>query len=194
MTAVDLTLLQAELEAASVAVPNGLTALEGTLETVMMYDQGMGVVSLPPEADPVVAAHVAPPLVTAYSGSVEVGRLLRTTDDQPHEIYRFPCDQHRRYRANLLIDGIDAGSFASKVMEGRFVWKRLTANAIMVGSGGGIAVISDLHDTAAASWLPNCLPSGTDVVFTVTGAAGRTIDWKLEGRIDIFAPGGLDAP
>ena len=57
----------------------------------------------------------------------------------------------------------------------------------------GITVVSDIHDTAAASWVPNALPSGTDIVFTVQGAAGRTIDWLLVGRVGGYAPAGRAA-
>lgn len=189
---IDLDLLSQELAAAAVTV-NGLgmnqTATPGESE-LYTYDAAGSAAELPPAAVPVVDAHVAPPPMIDYSGSIPVAVRLRTTDDQPHEIYRLTCETRRRYRANLIIDGIDATSFDSKVMEGRFVWKRVTGNVLMVGAGGGIAVISDLHDAATASWLPNCLPSGTAVVFTVKGALGRTIDWKLEGAVDVFAPDG----
>jgi hypothetical protein len=59
MTAVDLQLLTAELEAGGVPVPNGLTTPDGTLESVMMYDPQMEPAPLPPEAAPILAAHDA---------------------------------------------------------------------------------------------------------------------------------------
>lgn len=145
------------------------------------------------EVDAVVEAHVPqpiPPPITEFLRSVLVDAQIRTTDDQPHEVFRFPTEQLRRYRADLIINGIDAGNFVSKVMEGRFVWKRTTgANALMVG----ITVVSDIGDPAAAAWAPNALPQGADIVFTVKGAAGRTIDWLLTGTVDVYAPGGLTA-
>lgn len=182
---VDLVLLGTELITAG--VPHaGLPLVD---DRVYTYDSAGVRADLEPlaGAQAVVDAHVAPKQLIEFAGSTAVHAIVRTTDAAPLEVFRFPCDQRRLYQANLSIMGIDAGNFACKAMEGRFVWKRITANAIMTG----ITVVSDLHDTAAASWAPNALPSGTDVVFTVVGAAGRTIDWLLVGEIGMYAPAGL---
>jgi hypothetical protein len=61
MTAVDLNLLAKELTAAGVPF-NGLTAEDNLLENVMTYNDDPVVqtfIPLPPEADPVLAAHDA---------------------------------------------------------------------------------------------------------------------------------------
>jgi hypothetical protein len=128
---------------------------------------------------------IVPPV--QFDATATVKAQVRTTDDVAMEVFRFACSAKHRYEARMVISGIDAGNFASKVMEGRFVWKMATTAAAVTG----ITVVSDIHDTAAASWAPNCLPSGADVVFTVKGAAGRTIDWLLKGEVDVFAPEGL---
>lgn len=184
----DLPLLADELAAALVIV-NGLgtfTDEAGTnLHTYAPADGA--VIDVPPEAGPVVDAHVAPPLLGEFADAAQVYAIARTTDDQAHEVFRFPCEERRRYTANLTISGVDAASFVSRDMEGRFVWKRITGNAIMVG----ITVVSTLGEAGSASWAPNALPEGTDIVFTVKGAAGRTIDWLLVGEVDVYAPGGL---
>jgi hypothetical protein len=132
----------------------------------------------PDPADP-------PPL--EYSRAVGVEARVRTTDDVALEVFRFATVQKELYQASLTISGIDAANQASKIMEGRFTWKRPGAVAVMVG----ITVVSDIHDTAAAAWQPNALPEGTDIVFTVKGAAGRTIDWLLVGSVGVYAPEGL---
>ena len=187
----DLGLLERELSAVGIDV-NGL-GLSGEapgepgVQELYTYDDQGTTLELPAEAVPVVDAHIAPPLVTEYAGSQGVHAIVRTTDAIPLEVFRFPCLERHQYEARLTIRGIDAGNFAIKRMVGGFVWKRITANAILTG----LTVVSDLHDTAAASWSPNYAVSGTDVVFTVAGAAGRTIDWFLSGDIGIFAPGGL---
>lgn len=124
----------------------------------------------------------------SYAATRNVSTTATTTDATPVEVFRFPCEQLRLYRADLTIFGVDRGNFVSKAMEGRFTWKRTTANAVMVG----ITVVSDIRDAAAASWAPNAVAMGTDVVFTVAGAAGRTVDWYLTGAVDVYAPGGLD--
>lgn len=188
----DLPLLSQQLTATGVphtalgtSVPEPSPATPGDLFT---YDATGAPVELPPEAGPVVEAHVAPPLLIEYVRSVAVDTQTVTTDDQPHEVFRFPCEQLRRYRSDMRISGIDAGNFVSREMEGRFVWKRTTGNAIMVG----ITIVSTLGEAASSSWAPNALPDGTDVVFTVKGAAGRTINWVLQGDVEVYAPGGLE--
>jgi hypothetical protein len=187
----DLPLLESELVTAGIAVT--MLGTTGALETddyeVWTFDTAGDLLDLPPAAQPVVDAHQAPPLVVEHAGVIPVDAIVRTTDASPLEVFRFPCAEQRLYEGTLVIRGIDAGTFAVKRMVGEFVWKRLAGNAIVVG----ITVVSDIHETAAAAWAPNCLPDGTDVVFTVAGVAGRTIDWYLSGTIGAYAPGGLAA-
>jgi hypothetical protein len=130
------------------------------------------------------------PVPLRFTGILSVDAQTRTTDDVAHEIYRVTLESARLYQGNLVVFGVDAGNFMSKSMEGRFVFKRAAGGAVVVG----IAVVSDIHDSVAASWAPNCLAAGNDVVFTVKGAAGRTIDWLLVGSVGVYAPGGLSAP
>jgi len=185
---IDLGLLADELDAAS--VPHNGLGLDGTDTDGELYtyttDVPAAPAELPAAAVPVVDAHVAPPLLIQYAGAREVHALTRTTDALDHEVFRFPCEQHRRYTANLTISGIDAGNFVSRDQEGRFVWKRVTGNAVMVG----ITMVSNLGEAASSSWAPNALPQGTDIVFTVRGAAGRTIDWLLVGQVSVYSPAG----
>src|SRR5262245_10295800 len=115
------------------------------------------------------AAHAA--AVTTYAGAAPVGARARTTDATPTVIYRFPCELKHVYSGDLTIIGIDAGNGAIKDMLGRFVWKRLAAGAIFTG----VTIVSDIHDSAAASWIATAGPSGNEILFSVTGAAGRTI-------------------
>jgi hypothetical protein len=135
----------------------------------------------------VVAAHAAPPRLIDVADSLNVHAIARTTDAAPLEVFRFPCDQKRLYRASLTVSGIDIATYASKILEGRFTWKRNTQQAILVGQ----TTVSDIHDAAAAALSPNVAVSGTDIVFTVTGVSARTIDWLLTGSVEMFAPSGL---
>jgi hypothetical protein len=187
---IDLALLGRELAAAGVPA-NGLgqtgTDQDGDVFTYPSDGPGQPI-DLPPEARPVVDAHAAPARLLDVAATVDVHAVVRTTDATPLEVFRFPCDQKRLYRADLVISGIDAGNYASKILEGRFTWKRNVAAAILVG----LTTVSDIHDAAAAPLAPNVAAQGTDIVFTVTGAAGRTIDWLLAGSVDMFAPSGLE--
>lgn len=178
---IDIPLLNTQLAA---VVPEGVAIRDDYL---YRNTNDWPPLECPPEAVPIVDAHVAPPRVIDYAGTTTVDAVTRTTDDVALEVFRFPCELKHIYRAALIITGVDAGNGAVKVMDGRFVWKRWAAGALMTG----ITVVSDLHDAAAAAWAPNALPQGNDVVFTVKGAAGRTIDWLLVGSVERYAPAGL---
>lgn len=129
----------------------------------------------------------ADPLPVHYAATENVNRQATTTDASDVEIFRFPVPQKRSYQGNLTIFGIDRGNFVSRTMEGRFAWKRTTtATAVMVG----INVISTLGEAASSTWAPNAVAQGSDIVFTVRGAAGRTVDWQLTGVILGYAPDG----
>jgi hypothetical protein len=188
---VDLALLQAELAAAGVTVTGlGLDPIDAASGDLHTFDADGASAEMPPGSAPVVDAHVAPPRVVDFAGQIEVSAKVRTTDAAAVEIYRLHTDVQRGYQSTLTLIGIDAGNGAVKSMEGRFVHKRLAANAVQVGA---IVILADIHDTAAASWAPNATVSGTDVIFTVAGAAGRNIDWIMGGTIITYAPGGLEA-
>lgn len=182
---VDLALLEKQLNAAG--YPTRGLGMSGESAEIWTYDAAGKREEIPNAAQPVVDAHKAPPQLIEFAAETEVHAIIRTTGATATEILRFPCEQLRLYQANLTISGVDAGNFVSKIMEGRFTWKRTTANAVMVG----ITVVSDIHDTAAAAWAPNAVVQGTEIVFTVVGAAGRTIDWLLVGRVGSYAPEGL---
>jgi len=57
----------------------------------------------------------------------------------------------------------------------------------------GVTVVSDIHDAAAAPLAPAAAAAGNDIVFTVKGVAGRTVDWLLAGTVAVYAPTGLEA-
>lgn len=189
MTAVDLQLLSKELTTAGVPHPFGLGAANSTLETVHTWDATGTRAPLPPAADPVLAAHVAPPAVIEYAEQGQVSGIVRTTNATPTEVFRFGCLARHVYRANLRLSGVDAGNGTTRTVEARFAWKMPTTTPVIIGS----TVVSNIADTAAASWAQSLSVAGTDVVFTVTGAAGRTIDWLLIGEIGTYAPEGLEA-
>jgi hypothetical protein len=48
------------------------------------------------------------------------------------------------------------------------------------------------QDAAAAGWAIQAQAQGMELMFGVRGAAGKTIDWSLEGNAAIFAPEGLE--
>lgn len=187
---IDLPLLQKELNAASVTV-NGLglvgVSAEPFSQDVHTYTPAGTPTELPAGAVPVVNAHVAPPRVVEYAEQTGVSSIVRTINGGAVEIYRFSCLVKHIYRANLRLSGVDAGNGNCRIIEARFVWKRPAGTPIIVGT----TTVSTIQDTGASSWTQALSVSGTDVVFTVTGAGGRTIDWLLTGEVGVFAPEGL---
>jgi hypothetical protein len=135
----------------------------------------------PDPADP-------PPI--RYVGGERVNVTLRTTDDLEHDVFVVPADPKTIYRAELQASALDAGNGACKFLAGILVWKRLTGSNV-IAPPSNITVVSQIQDTAAASWIMNGLPSGGAFRIFVKGAAGRTIDWSLVGEIGRYAPEGI---
>lgn len=123
-----------------------------------------------------------------YGGVRAIDARTRTTDDQPHEVLRLPTEEKHVYRATIRVCGIDAGNGTTRDSEVRMVFKRATAGPSQVGT---TTVMSNAQDTAAAGWRIQPSVDGTDLVISVTGALGRTIDWQVTGEMGAFAPEGV---
>lgn len=139
----------------------------------------------PDPADP-------PPLV--YGGTSRVGARIRTTDATPAELFRRSLSTLSEYEAEFKLRGIDAVNGSVRRIRADVVAKRLNGGALMVGAP---VVLANHQDTGAAAttsgvanWAITASVSGVDFVITVTGAAGRTIDWMLSGVVESFTPGG----
>lgn len=122
-----------------------------------------------------------------YASVVQIGRRLRTTDATPTELWRATLRPLTGYRARLELLAVDAGNGAVRAITASVVAKRLNGGAILVGAP---VVIANHQDTRAATWGIAAAVSGNDFVITVTGAAGRTVDWILDGQVQSFSPGG----
>lgn len=133
------------------------------------------------DPDPADAA----PLV--YSGQISVDQRLRTTSATATEIWRATLAQLTLYRARLELLGVDAGNGNARYIQATVVAKRVGAGAVLVGAP---SVVVNVQDAGASTWAITANVSGNDFVVTVTGQAGRTIDWRLSGSITSFAPEG----
>ena len=184
---IDLHRLAREMTAGG--IPHGELALMGT---VLLTVDAAGVTTndWPTGAVAVVDAHSPPPPLVNYAGSEVLASQERTTDDVVHEILRIPTEQRHVYVTELSMTAIDAVSGATKRASAVLTFKRLAAALAQVGSTVAGAT---MQDAVASSWRINAIPDGTDLVITVQGAAGRTIDWLLAGTIGRYAPGGLTA-
>lgn len=188
MTAVDLPLLADELAAAGVVVP-ALGTLDNTRETVHTYDEDGLPIALPPAAEPVVAAHVAPPRVLEHVETREVDAVATTTDGAFLEIWRLTTRPNHVYRAALEMRATDALDGTTKMQEARLGFKGLSSSVAQVGA---TAVLWTAQDAAASGWAIQVQVQGQDLVFGVRATAGRTVGWSLAGDLVIFAPEGLD--
>lgn len=126
-----------------------------------------------------------------YATAVNMAGRLRTTTAAPTEIYRATLQPMTGYRALATLLGVDAGSGDLRQIYASIVAKRLGGVAMLVGPP---VVLANHQDAGASAWAITAgvdnSTGRSDFVITVTGAAGRTIDWLLDGRIISFTPGG----
>lgn len=132
-------------------------------------------------------AQAADPAPLVYRDGLAIRERLRTTNATPAALYRATLAQRTGYRASLTLIAVDAGNGAVRTIEARVTAKRLTNGALLVGQP---VVVADQQDSGTASWGIAASVSGNDFVITVTGAAGRNIDWALSGDVVSFTPGG----
>lgn len=117
-----------------------------------------------------------------------VDAVIRTTDATPLEVFRFPTQPKHVYKAAFEMMAVDAVSGATKNTEAKMTFKRPSTTLVQVGT---TSVPYNAPDTATASWAITPSVVGTDLVISVSGAAGRTIDWTLLGTVGTYAPDGL---
>jgi hypothetical protein len=125
--------------------------------------------------------------ILVYNDGLRISQRIRTTNATPAELWRATLAQRTGYRATLTLIAVDAGNGAVRTIEARVTAKRLTNGALLVGSP---TVVSDHQDSGTSTWGITAAVSSNDFVVTVTGAAGRNIDWLLSGDVVSFTPGG----
>lgn len=189
---IDIGLLGRELATAGVVV--GALVSSGTDADGDLYAVGPAgngeLIDLPPEAGPVVDAHVAPPPAVLYVRTVPVNAVVRTADGAVRELFRFATSPKHVYRAALEMRATDATDGTTKGQEARLVFKGLASSVVQVGA---TASLWAAQDAAATGWTIQVQAVGTELVFGVRGSAGRTVDWSLVGDLVDFAPAGLAA-
>ena len=132
-------------------------------------------------------AQPADPAPLVYDDTIRLSARLRTTNATPAQLYRATLAQRTGYRASLTLIAVDAGDGAVRTIEARITAKRLANGALLVGQP---VVVADHQDSGTAAWGIGASVSGNDFIITVTGAAGRSIDWLLSGDVVSFTPGG----
>lgn len=187
---IDLALLEQQLASAGVVV-DGLghsgTDADGELYT---YDASGTTTDLPPEAGPVVEAHVAPPRVHEYAGRTQLSALATSVGSAWTEVARTGCDAGVVYLGTLDLIGIDASAFAAQSRMVRWLWKRPTGGAAVVIGG---SMPSEISDSGLNGLDVQLVADGDDVVLQVRGANGQTVAWLGSMEIVAYGVDGLDA-
>jgi hypothetical protein len=183
---VNLEELAAQLTSAGVS-HRGVGVVNGVWHT---YDVAGEMVPMPQAADAVLQAHVPSPEYIDYSTSTPIRALLRTQDATAKEIWRLNLKQRTGYAGKATIIGVDAGNGNVKVLHVTFSVKRLSGDALSIGTP---VVLSVQQDAGASTWVVNAAIQDTAAYITVQGAAGRSIDWLVSGDMISFSPGGNNA-
>ncbi len=127
-----------------------------------------------------------------YGRSRAIGELrVQTVNATSAELLRAAVPPLTGYTARLRIIGV-ADNLAMRAVEAIVVIGRGTNGAAIIQNAGsqGQTVLADHRSGVGGSWA--IVPSvvGNDYVITVTGSAGRTVDWRLVGTVEAFTPGG----
>lgn len=140
-----------------------------------------------------VDADPADPVPIQYGNDISAMPRVQTSGVTPAELYRATLAAMTAYTALVELTGVDGGNGNIRYIRATVVVKRLGAGAIIVPvtSGALFTLLSDHRDGVSSTWLITPSVSGNDFVLTVTGAAGRTIDWFCRLSIDSFVPAGV---
>ena len=175
--------------------------IHGTNATV--YDTASA--SYVPISEPAVQAAIAadevlpaPAPAVDYAGRDDLEHRVQTNDGagQTQELIRLPLTTLTVYSAIVLLEAIDSGNGALVSWYCKFDFKRLNGGALSVGGRQDITAPNREPGAAGttagvSNW--NIAPSlsGNDAVISVTGQAGRTVDWFAFATVRRFRPGGL---
>lgn len=118
---------------------------------------------------------------------------VRTVDVTPAELFRKTLAPMTGYLLRLSLLAM-ADNNQLRSVEGVMVVGRANQDALIVNNADGQnqTIQADHRQGAgASSWNIQPGVSGTDFYVTVTGAAGRTIDWRFTGSFETFSPAGI---
>jgi hypothetical protein len=132
-----------------------------------------------------------PPLI--FSEAQNLQAKVRTTDATATQLARWTLSTLTGYDVELRLLAVDSANGVIKKIVADLTLERLNAGALLIGQ----TVLASHQSTGApattsgvANWAVSASISGNDVVITVTGAAGRTVDWLVNGRYATYVPAG----
>lgn len=135
----------------------------------------------------------ADPLPIVYGRTVTIGEhRVQTVGTTPAELYRATLAPMTGYQARFRLTAV-ADNLLLRSIEAIVVVARGSGGAVIVQNAGAQnqTVTADHRSNATAGgWAIVPSVDGNDYAITVTGSAGRTIDWRLTGSVESFSPGG----
>jgi hypothetical protein len=129
----------------------------------------------------------ADPPALIYTTDIPVNAKVRTTDATPTVLYRATLRAMTGYDVSLQVIAVDQGNGVIRKIKADATFKRLGAGAVQVGA----TTVTVNHADTGFPTVPTITASGNDLVITVAGAAGRTIDWSLRASVSSFTPDGV---
>jgi hypothetical protein len=136
----------------------------------------------------------ADPPTLRFQANLPLGAQLRTTDAAPAEIFRATLAPTTLYRARIVVLAVDAGNGAYATLERVVSVERLGGGAVnLLVTDVTIQRMTNAAAVTAgvSSWTLGIAASGADIVATVSGAAGRTVDWGMSGDLVRYTPSGF---
>lgn len=130
----------------------------------------------------------ADPPTLQFQTDLKLFARVQTTNATATELWRATLAQNTGYSLKLTLLGVDTSNGAIRKIVADATVKRLAAGALAVGV---LTTLVNHADAAAATWAIAATLQGNDAVVTVTGAAGRTIEWNLAIEVIRFTPGGF---
>jgi hypothetical protein len=151
----------------------------------------------PPEYTNWLAAGNTPdpptPAPLVFSEAQNLQAKVRTTDAVATQLARWTLSTLTGYDVELRLLAVDSVNGVMKKIVADMTLERLNGGALLIG----LTIPTNHQSTGApatasgvANWVVTATISGNDVVITVTGATGRTIDWLVNGRYATYVPAG----
>lgn len=138
----------------------------------------------------IITVTAPPPVPPITSTTFPLTGKITTTDATAQTLISYAIPLQTAFDISFVVHAIDRGNGAVKKWRRETFIKRLNAAPSVIG-GVQNPLGTDPADTAAAAWTTAPSISGNNMVLTVTGAAGRTIDWMLFANVRQFTPGGI---
>lgn len=122
------------------------------------------------------------------SDNLEVNpRTVRTTNAASTEIGRFLVNAKSLYRVVFELNGISIDGVDTYYRQVIMIIKRVTTTPVIAGSA---QVVAPITSNAGSNWSSSAVVFGNELVVSVGGQVGKTIDWELRLDVVLFTPEG----